>query len=134
MTSTSMSYEHLAYVHLITVLPAFVLGTVLMLWRKGTAGHKTLGKIYLSLMAVTAIVTLFMPAKVGPTIAGHWGMLHLLSVLALITMTRAVVTVRRGEIKRHRGNMLGLYLGGLVLAGSFALMPGRMLHSWLFGA
>jgi uncharacterized membrane protein len=29
--------------------------------------------------------------------------------------------------------MLGLYLGGILIAGAFAFSPGRMLHAWLFG-
>jgi len=33
----------------------------------------------------------------------------------------------------HRANMLGVYVGGVLIAGAFALMPGRLLHGWLFG-
>jgi uncharacterized membrane protein len=29
--------------------------------------------------------------------------------------------------------MLGLYFGGILIAGAFAFTPGRMLHAWLFG-
>jgi uncharacterized membrane protein len=34
-------------------------------------------------------------------------------------------------VKSHRNNMIGLYVGGLIIAGSFAFMPGRLLHTWL---
>jgi uncharacterized membrane protein len=29
--------------------------------------------------------------------------------------------------------MVSLYVGGLLVAGALAWMPGRMLHGWLFG-
>lgn len=29
--------------------------------------------------------------------------------------------------------MISLYVGGLLIAGSFTLMPGRLLHGWVFG-
>ena len=45
--------------HLITVIPAIPLGTYVILSRKGGARHKLLGKIWLSLMFVTAIATIF---------------------------------------------------------------------------
>ena len=128
-----MSYHQLAYLHLATVLPAFALGTYLLLNRKGTPIHRRLGRIYLSLMAVTGIVTLFMPAVVGPTLLGHFGFIHSFSILTLVTVPSAYLAARAGRISTHRGNMIGLYVGGILIAGSLALTPGRLLHGWLFG-
>ena len=127
-----MTYEHLAYVHLATVLPAFLIGTFLLLNRKGTPLHKACGRVYLTLMLITATITLLMPARVGPQFLGHFGFIHAFSILTLYSATAAYVFIRRGNIRAHRGNMIGLYVGGLLIAGSFALMPGRMLHDWLF--
>ena len=31
-------------------------------------------------------------------------------------------------------SMISTYVGGILIAGSFALMPGRLLNDWLFGA
>lgn len=62
-----MTYLQLTYLHLATVIPAFVLGSYLMLNRKGTSFHKSLGKLYLLLMLITAIVSLFMSAEIGPS-------------------------------------------------------------------
>ena len=127
-----VSYQQLAYLHLATVLPAFVLGTWLMLRRKGTTLHKQLGKAYLSLMLLTAMVTLFMPAQVGPTLLGHFGFIHLLSLNVMISVPVAYLAARSGNIRKHQLNMIGLYVFGLLVAGSLALMPGRLLHDWLF--
>jgi uncharacterized membrane protein len=127
-----MSYLQLAYFHLGTIIPAFLIGSYLLINRKGTSWHKLLGKIYMGLMLVTAMITLFMSAKVGPTLLGHFGFIHIFSLSVFYTVPAAFVAVRNGNIKSHRGNMLGLYIGGLLIAGSFAFMPGRLLYGWLF--
>lgn len=129
----NMSYLHLAYFHLATVLPAFVLGTYLMLRAKGTPNHKRLGKVYLALMVLTSVVTLFMTAQVGPKFLGHFGLIHLLSLNVIYSAPAAYFAARNGNIQKHKQNMIGLYFFGLIVAGSFAFMPGRLLHHWLFG-
>lgn len=127
-----MTYPQLAYAHLATIIPAFVIGTFLLLMKKGTRIHKLLGKIYMPLMLVTAVITLFMPARVGPQLGGHFGFIHAFSLLALYNVPTAYFSARRGDIKTHRKAMIGLYIGGILIAGAFAFMPGRMLHQMLF--
>ncbi|MFP5350142.1 MAG: DUF2306 domain-containing protein [Gammaproteobacteria bacterium] len=128
-----MTYQQLTYFHLATVLPAFVIGSILLATPKGTRPHKALGRVYLVLMIGTGIITLFMPAHVGPTAYGHFGFIHAFSVLTLYSAPAAYLAARRGDIRTHRGNMIGLYVGGILIAGGFALAPGRLLHTWLFG-
>ena len=128
-----MTYTQLAYLHLATVVPAFVLGALQLLRRKGTPGHRLLGKIYMLLMLATGLITLVMPAEVGPRFLNHFGFIHIFSVMALFGVPSAYIAARRGNIKAHRGAMLGLYIGGILIAGAFAFSPGRMLHAWLFG-
>jgi uncharacterized membrane protein len=127
-----MTYDQLVYLHLGTVVPAFFIGTYLLLNRKGTPRHKMLGRIYILLMIVTAIATLLIPAEVGPRFLGHFGFIHSFSALTLYSAPAAYIYARKGNIKAHQGNMIGLYVGGILIAGSFALMPGRLLHRWLF--
>jgi uncharacterized membrane protein len=126
-----MTYLQLAYLHLATVLPAFLLGTFILFRKKGTPIHKALGRIYLTLMLVTATIALFMPAQVGPTILGHFGFIHLLCVLTIYAVPQAYFAVRRGDIKTHRGAMIKLYVGAILIAGAFAFSPGRLLNGWL---
>lgn len=128
-----MTYTQLAYLHLATVVPAFAIGALQLLRRKGTPSHKLLGKIYMVLMLATGLITLAMPAEVGPRFLNHFGFIHAFSFLTLYSVPTAFIAARRGNIKAHRGAMLGLYLGGILIAGSFAFTPGRMLHTWLFG-
>lgn len=123
-----MSYLQLAYIHLATVLPAFCIGTFLLCRRKGTPSHKMLGRLYMLLMLATGVTTLCMPAEVGPRFLGHFGFIHAFSALTLLCVPAAWLAARRGNIKVHRGNMIGLYVGGILIAGAFAFGPGRMLH------
>jgi uncharacterized membrane protein len=127
-----MQYLHLAYAHLATIVPAFLIGTWLLFMTKGSPRHRLMGKIYMVLMLVTATITLFMPALVGPRFAGHFGFIHLFSLLVFYSVPMAFIDARRGNVKGHRGSMIGLYVGGILVAGFFAFMPGRLLHSWLF--
>ena len=128
-----MTYTQLAYLHLATVVPAFVLGALQLLRRKGTPGHRLLGKIFMLLMLATGLITLAMPAEVGPRFLNHFGFIHIFSFMALFGVPSAYIAARRGNIKAHRSAMLGLYIGGILIAGAFAFSPGRMLHAWLFG-
>jgi len=128
-----MTYLQLAYLHLGTVFPAFLIGTFLLLNRKGSPAHKVLGKVYMSLMLVTALVTLFMSAEVGPTLLGHFGFIHIFSFLVFYYVPTAYLAIRGGNIKKHRDSMIGLYVGGILITGGFTFVPGRLLHSWLIG-
>jgi uncharacterized membrane protein len=126
------TYLPLAYAHLATVLPAFAIGTYMMFARKGDRFHRLLGKGYMLLMLVTASISLFMPAVVGPRLLNHFGFIHIFSVLAIYAVPQAYFAARSHNVKAHKSAMIGLYVGGLIIAGGFAFMPGRLLHTWLF--
>ena len=127
-----MSYEQLTWLHLLTVIPAIVIGTFLLLRRKGTPVHKRLGRIYMVLMAATAIVVLFMEAKVGPLFLGHFGFIHILSAVTLFSVPRAYFAARSGNIRAHRLHMIGVYVGANLVACSLTFMPGRFFYRLLF--
>ncbi len=62
-----MPYIYLAYLHLATVAPTFLLGSYLLVSKtKGTSKHQLTGKIYMLLMLLTAVITLFIPSQLGP--------------------------------------------------------------------
>ena len=116
--------------HLATVLPAFVIGSWLIFFStKGARLHRFWGAAYLALMTVTAIDTFFV-RSLDP---GHLTLVHLFIPLTLFGVFGALWNVRRGNIKGHRNAMIGLYVGGLMLAGAFTLLPGRLMHALFFG-
>lgn len=127
------SYETLMVWHLFTVLPALVLGTWLVIRRKGTPLHRMLGRIYMLLMISTSLIALLMPAHVGPTLLGHFGWIHLLCAVVLWQVPKSWWAIRHGDVRTHRISMLSVYAFGLLTAGAFTLLPGRYLHTVLFG-
>lgn len=117
-------------IHLATVVPAFFLGTWLIFFsKKGSSHHRALGAVYLSLMTVTAIAAIFV-RSVNP---GHFSWIHIFIPLTLNGVFNAVRKVRRKDIKGHRSAMLGLYFGGLVIAGALTFYPGRLMYRLFFG-
>ena len=119
--------------HLATVAPAAMLGTHLIFWAKGTATHRLFGKIYMILMLITALTSLFIPATVGPQLVGHFGWIHMLCLLVLVSIPRAYYAARTRNVVSHKFSMAGVYFGGILVAGGFKLAPGRYLNQLFFG-
>ncbi|MCB0747574.1 MAG: DUF2306 domain-containing protein [Ignavibacteriae bacterium] len=127
-----MNYFDLMYLHLGTVVPSFIIGTILLVIKKGNKTHVNLGRVYMILMMITAIITLFMPAQVGPTVLNHFGWIHSFSFLTIYTVPTAYVAIKKGNVKAHKRKMILLYFGAIILAGGFTFMPGRYLHDLFF--
>ncbi|WP_299013892.1 DUF2306 domain-containing protein [uncultured Polaribacter sp.] len=127
-----MNITYLMYAHLVTVLPCVLIGAILLIIKKGTNFHKTAGKVYMILMMITAIITLFMKAQVGPKFLNHFGWIHLFSILTLYTVPTAYTAIKKGNIKVHQRKMVLLYFGAIIIAGGFTFYPGRYLHSLFF--
>lgn len=127
-----MIYDDLMYAHLLTVLPCVFLGAYLLLAKKGGKIHRKLGISYMVLMVITAILALFMEARVGPKLLNHFGYLHLFSILVLWTVPTALIQVKKGNIKSHQRKMVLLYIGAIGIAGGFTFAPGRYLHTLFF--
>ena len=126
-------YESLRSLHLIAVLPCIPLGVYLIYFsKKGASRHRLLGKVYMSLMFFQASISLFMQARVGPQFLGHFGYIHLLSLVTLFTVPYSLVKVRAHKLDAHRNSMIILFWSGLFIAGAFTLVPGRYLHEVLF--
>lgn len=117
-------------IHLSVVLLAFLLGAWLLLRTKGTPAHKRLGRVWMVLMAAASISSFFIPATIVPLYRG-FGMIHLLSVWVLVSISVAVWAARTGRIRHHRIWVTATYAGALIGAGAGALVPGRLLSQML---
>ena len=116
--------------HLATVIPAFLLGTWLLFFsRKGAPVHRKIGFVYLTLMTVTAIATMFIQA-IRP---GHWSLIHLFVLLTFWSVFMAIYRISKGDVEGHKKAMIGLYFGGLIIAGGFTFFPGRLMYRIFFG-
>ena len=113
-------------VHLTTILLALPLGISQLLLPKGGVRHRVVGYAWLALMAVTALVS-FAINK------GGFSPIHLLSILTLVLTPVIALRARRRDIKGHRDAVIGLMIGGLVVAGAFTFIPGRVLGQLLLG-
>lgn len=118
------------WVHLSTVLTTSMLGAWLLLNRKGDRLHRLLGRIWMVLMLATATAALFIHALNPPN---GFSPIHLFVLLTYFGVARAYLAIRKGEVAAHRAALLGVVFGGIVIAGGFVFIPGRLLATWLFG-
>jgi uncharacterized membrane protein len=125
--------SNIVFLHLFVILPCVILGAYLIFAKKGTNIHRQAGKVYMILMAFTGALTLFIPAQVGHRVFNHFGLLHLLSLLTLWSVPKAWFAIKRGDVKAHKSAMIKLYIGGIIIAGGFAILAeGRYLNYLLF--
>jgi uncharacterized membrane protein len=114
-------------VHVASVLPAIPLGAWLLLARKGTRLHKLLGRVWIGLMVATATSAIFITY-------GGFSWLHIFVPITYRAVWVAVAAARAGNIRKHRNELIGLYLGALMLPGLAAfLIEGRLMHTMLLG-
>ena len=107
-----------------------LIGAAQFMRKKGGRSHRLLGRIWVGLMAIVALSSF---AIFEIRLLGPFSPIHLLSLLTLGTLVVAIQAARAGNIQRHKQALASLYGFGLVLAGAFTLVPGRILHQVLFG-
>lgn len=126
---TELAGETLAVkLHLGAALGAVGIGAALMVGPKGRTLHKRLGWTWALCMLVTALSSFFIRRANG----GDLSWIHALSGWVLIALPMALAAARRGDVRVHRRTMSGLFYGGLLLAGAFAFVPGRVLFRAFF--
>ncbi|MEY2942039.1 MAG: hypothetical protein RLY97_53 [Pseudomonadota bacterium] len=119
----------IVWAHMATIAPALAL-TPVMLWRRrGDARHRLMGWIWVSLMAVTAVMTL----GIRQVNHGGFSYIHLLTLVTLVSLVTIVRSARGHNVVRHRRTVRGLVIGAMLLAGFFTFPFGRMLGMWLLG-
>lgn len=127
LTSTSL----IIVTHLIFALLAIVIGALQLLLIKGSARHKILGYIWTIAMAIICLSSFGIKTVMPDGIFGGFSPIHLLSIWVLFQLARSIHFARNHEIARHRKTMVYTYFGGLIIAGAFTLMPGRLLYKVL---
>ena len=116
--------------HALAAMSAFVLGLVQFAAPKGTLPHRTLGWIWVLLMASVAVSSFWIHQI---KLIGPWSPIHLLSIFTLVMLPLAVWRAHRHRVADHRRIMIALFSGALVVAGLFTLLPGRIMHAVAFG-
>ena len=117
-------------VHAFAAMTAFLLGIVQLAAPKGTLPHRTLGWIWVTLMLVVSMSAFFIHQIRW---WGEWRPIHLLAIFTLIMLPLGVFATHRHNVVGHRSAMIGIFVGALVIAGLFTLVPGRIMHAVVFG-
>jgi len=99
--------------HAFAAMVAFALGVVQFAAPKGTIPHRTVGWIWVVLMALVAVSSFWIHdiRMIGP-----FSPIHLLSIFT-----------------RHRKAMTTIFIGARIIAGLFTFLPGRIMHAVAFG-
>jgi uncharacterized membrane protein len=116
-------------IHVVAAVIALGLGALVFLRRKGTVTHGWTGRAWAVLMLVVAVSSFWITGK-----DAQYSWIHGLSVFVTVAIPYAVYLAIRGNIKRHRGLMTGLYIGALIVAGGFSFTPDRILGQMLWSA
>ena len=117
-------------IHAGAALSALLLGIVQLTAPKGTLPHRTIGYLWVTLMGAVALSSLWIYEI---RLMGPWSPIHFISLYVLASLPLAIWSARRHNVTAHRRHMLGMFLGGLIGAGLFTLLPGRIMGQALFG-
>lgn len=124
-------------VHAISAMIAFALGVLQFAAPKGTLPHKSLGVVWVLLMTTITVSSIFIRPSLYPglPIVQWFSWIHIFTVITAIGIVQGVMILIGGGpmLKKHSGPFLGIFIGGLVIAGGFAFLPGRIMHQVVFG-
>jgi len=107
-------------IHLIAASTALLLGALILFTQKGTTRHKFLGRTWAIAILITAI------GSFAIQISGQFSPIHILSIVSLISLFVGISAIRKGNVKAHKGTMVGGYTG-LFIAFLFTFEPSRLL-------
>jgi len=115
--------------HVLSAVAAMAIGSVIFVRPKGRALHKTLGWGWVFAMGMTAVSSLFITGLNGDV----YSLVHILSGWTIVALPMAVFAIRNRKVVAHRRAMTGIFVGGLVIAGSLSFLPGRFMFEFFFG-
>ena len=112
------------------------LGLYIFLTKKGTKQHKMLGRIWVTFLIIVSLTAIFIQA-INP---GQYSLIHLLIPYTIGSLVYSIWNIKKFKKTKivrykfaHMYSMIGVYVGALLIAGAFTLMPGRFFHEILFG-
>jgi uncharacterized membrane protein len=117
--------------HALAAFAALAMGGVQFALKKGSFQHRLIGYAWVLSMAGVAISS-FWIHQIRQL--GDFSVIHLLSIFVLLQLPLGVHAARTGRIEAHRRIMRGVFVGGLIVAGGFTFLPGRIMRAVLFGS
>ena len=90
--------------HAFAAMAAFALGIVQLAAPKGTLPHRSIGWVWVALMAVVSLSAFYIHEI---RLWGPWSPIHLLAIFTLVMLPLAVLHARRHRVAPHRNAMIG---------------------------
>ena len=126
----------LIFTHIVFALTAVPVGVYIFLTKKGTARHKLAGRFWVALLIIVSLSAIPIQT-INP---GQYSLIHVLIPYTISSLIYSIWSIRKFKKTRlykyryaHMYSMIGVYVGALLIAGAFTLLPGRFLHGVLFG-
>ncbi len=114
------------WLHVTAALSALVIGFILLIGVKGRSFHKIAGWTWAVCMMTVAISSFWIVDH------GRLSLIHFLSGWVSIAVPMALAAARRQDLKTHRAMMTQIFMGGLIIAGAFTFVPGRLMWRLFF--
>ena len=112
--------------HVLCAVLSALLGPVALLRRRRDRIHKTVGYVWVTAMALTALSSMFI---LELRVIGPFSQIHILSVVTLVGLWQSIAQIRLGNVKIHRRVMWRLYWQAIGIAGLFSFLPGRDMNA-----
>jgi len=116
--------------HALMALGALLIGIFQLILPKGTGRHRIFGWIWVLLMLGVAITAAFIHEI---RLWGAFSPIHILIPVVIYGLFTGIRAARRGDVKSHRSTMVSMFWLALVVTGAFTLLPGRAMHTVVFG-
>ena len=107
-------------IHAIAATGVVLLGPIQIIRRTKDRKHRFIGRSWVILMYFVCTSGMFIYS-----LTGSFTIFHALAIWTFISTTLGVFAIRRGNIRRHIGMMVGSYLGALTAGIFAAVVPGR---------
>lgn len=116
-------------IHIIAGCVAILLGPVALYRRPRGLAHKCAGYAWVMAMAGLALSSF---AIHGFALVGPFSPLHMLALVTLWSLWMGLRHARAGRIGLHRRVFGNLYWYGVMVAGLFNFLPGRIINQAVF--
>lgn len=117
-------------IHVVAATLSVVLGPFVILRSRRDRMHKIGGYIWCVAMFTVAVSSFWIREY---ALVGHFSPIHLLSLLTLWSLWAGLRHAIARRIEAHRIIFRNLYWYGLLVAGTFNLLPGRRMNEVVFG-
>ena len=115
--------------HWVAAMAALCVGIAMLVRKKGTASHKMIGRCFIALMLITAFSSFF----IREINRGSFSWIHIFIPVTVFASWEAIHYIRKGNVKRHKRAVMGMFFGALLIPGLFTFVPGRRMWMLFFG-